>query len=201
MAEKKEKEKNYHFFAFMARLKLTHRWGLMKSIQEENVAEHTTQVAQIAHALAVIRNKCFGGQLDPGKVAVLALYHESGEVLTGDLPTPIKYYNEEIKGAYKAIEARAETKLLGTLPEELREEYEPLVHAPVDTYEHILVKAADKLAAYIKCLEELRLGNKEFSRAARSLEREVAQYRKYEEVNWFCERFLDSFSLTLDEME
>ena len=194
-------QKKYHFFAYMARLKLIRRWGLMKSLQEENVAEHTTQVAQIAHALALIRNRYFGGDLDAGHVAVLALYHESGEVLTGDLPTPVKYYNPDIKSAYKAIEGKAETKLLGMLPEDLRADYEPLVHANTGTYEHVLVKAADKLAAYIKCLEELRLGNKEFSRAAQSLKAEVERYRQYEEVEWFCTRFLESFSLTLDEMD
>ena len=190
-----------HFFAYMARMKLIRRWSLMKAVDDENIAEHSAFVAQIAHALALIKNKRFGGTLDADRIAVMALYHETSEVLTGDLPTPIKYYNPEIRGAYKAIESVANEKLLGMLPEELQDEYRTLVVVPEDSYEHMIVKAADKISAYIKCVEETRSGNKEFAKAKLTLKKEVDAYRKHEEVDWFCETYLDTFNLTLDELE
>ncbi len=190
-----------HFFAYMARMKLIRRWSLMKSVSDENIAEHSAQVSQIAHALAVIRNRVFGGNLNAERVAVMALYHETSEVLTGDLPTPIKYYNPEIRKAYKEIEGVANDKLIGMLPEELREEYRALIEVPEDSYEYILIKAADKISAYIKCLEELRSGNREFAKAEITLLAEVERYRQYEEVAYFCDTFLDTFRKTLDELE
>ena len=132
----------------------------MRSTEEENIAEHSAQVAQIAHAMAIIKNRLFGGNVNPDRVTTLALYHETGEVLTGDLPTPIKYYNPKIRSASKEIEAIANEKLLSMIPPELREDYEEIVLQNEDSYEHILVKAADKISAYAKCIEEMmrRLG-------------------------------------------
>ena len=190
-----------HFFAYMARMKLIRRWSLMKSVDDENIAEHSAQVAQIAHALALIKNQKFGGTLDAERIAVMALYHETSEVLPGDLPTPIKYYNPDIRRAYKAIESVANEKLLGMLPEELRDEYRDLIVVPEDSYEHMLIKAADKISAYIKCIEELRSGNREFAKAETALLREIEKYRHCEEVAYFCDTFLDTFRKTLDELE
>ena len=190
-----------HFFAYMARMKLIKRWSLMKSVSEENIAEHSAQVAQIAHALALIKNQRFGGTLNADRVAVLALYHESAEVLTGDLPTPIKYYNPAIRRAYKDIESVANEKLLTMLPQELVEEYRPLVCADESAYEYRLVKAADKLSAYIKCIEEIRSGNREFAKAEETLRAEIERYCEYDEVRYFCDTFLDTFRKTLDELE
>ena len=190
-----------NFFAYMARMKLIRRWSLMKSVTDENIAEHSAQVAQIAHALALIKNKKFGGSLNADRVASIALYHETSEVLTGDLPTPIKYYNREIRNAYREVESVANEKLLHQLPEELREDYRVLIDVDHDSYEYQLVKAADKLSAYIKCLEELRSGNREFASAKKTLGSEIERYYDMEEVRYFCETFLDSFKKTLDELE
>ena len=190
-----------NFFAYMARMKLIRRWSLMKSVTDENIAEHSAQVAQIAHAIAVIANRVYGKDVNADRITTLALYHESSEVITGDLPTPIKYYNPRIREAYKDIEGVANQKLLSMLPEELRGEYETLVDQPTDCYEHTVVKAADKLSAYIKCVEELRSGNREFAKAEAALKKEVETYLTLPEVKYFCDTFLDSFSRTLDELE
>ena len=160
-----------NFFAYMARMKLIRRWSLMKSVSEENIAEHSAQVAQIAHALALIKNRMFGGELNADRISVMALYHETSEVLTGDLPTPIKYYNPEIRKAYKEIEQVANDKLISMLPEELRPDYKEVIEVDSKSYEGILVKAADKISAYIKCIEEMRSGNKEFAKAEKSLKK------------------------------
>ena len=191
----------YNFFAYMSRMKLIRRWSLMKAVTEENIAEHSAQVAQIAHALAVIGNKLYGREVNADRVATLALYHESSEVITGDLPTPIKYYNPQIREAYKDIEGVANAKLLSMLPEELREEYAPLVEQETESYEHKLVKAADKLSAYVKCVEELKSGNKEFAKAEAALAGELEAYDSLPEVRYFCDKFLASFSKTLDELD
>lgn len=191
----------YNFFAYMSRMKLIRRWSLMKAVTEENIAEHSAQVAQIAHALAVIANRIYGKTVNADRVATLALYHESSEVITGDLPTPIKYYNPEIRDAYKSIEGVANGKLLSMLPEELKEDYVPLIEHDTDTYEYKLVKAADKLSAYVKCVEELKSGNREFAKAEQALGREIEAYLYLDEVKYFCDNFLESFSKTLDELE
>ena len=191
----------YNFFAYMARMKLIRRWSLMKSVSDENIAEHSAQVAQIAHALALIKNRKFGGNLNADRIAAMALYHETAEVLTGDLPTPIKYYNPEIRKAYKDIESTANEKLLSMLPDELRGDYRELIEPQVDSYEAALVKAADKISAYIKCVEDMRSGNREFAKAEVSLREAVEKYYCYDEVRYFCETFLDSFKKTLDELE
>jgi 5'-deoxynucleotidase len=159
-----------HFFAYLARMKFIRRWGLMHSTYPENVQEHSLRVAQIAHALAVVRNRLYGGQVDPGRVVALALYHDAGEVLTGDLPTPVKTFNPEIKSAYRAIEAAAREKLLSMLPEALRPDYADVFRpAAADGAHRELVAAADKLCAYMKCLEEIGAGNPEFAQAEKAL--------------------------------
>ena len=194
-------KKTYNFFAYMARMKLIRRWSLMKSVSDENIAEHSAQVAEIAHALALIKNRYFGGQLNADRIGMAALYHETSEVLTGDLPTPIKYYNPEIREAYKAIESTANNKLLSMLPDELRGDYQELIEPSSEDYGAVLIKAADKISAYIKCVEELRSGNREFAKAEKALRSAVEEYCRYEEVKYFCDNFLDSFKKTLDELE
>ena len=189
-----------NFFAYMARMKLIRRWSLMKSVSEENIAEHSAQVAQIAHALALIKNRMFGGELNADRIAVMALYHETSEVLTGDLPTPIKYYNPEIRKAYKEIEQVANDKLISMLPDELRCDYREVIETDAESYEAILVKVADKISAYIKCIEEMRSGNKEFAKAEKTLKKAVEKYYCYPEVKYFCDTFIDSFKKTLDEL-
>ncbi len=191
----------YNFFAYMSRMKLIRRWSLMKAVTDENIAEHSAEVAQIAHALAVIASTVYNKEVNAEHVATLALYHESSEVITGDLPTPIKYYNPEIRNAYKDLEGVANNKLLSMLPEELTEIYRPLIEQDSKSYEHALVKAADKLSAYIKCLDELKSGNREFAKAKETLYGEIEKYFYLSEVKYFCDKFLDSFSKTLDELD
>ena len=187
-----------HFFAYLSRMRFIQRWALMRNTAPENVQEHSHQVAVLAHALAVIRNEKFGGQVDPGAVAVAALYHDASEILTGDMPTPIKYDNPAIQGAYRDVEKMAEKKLLGMLPQELREVYAPILTVP-DEETRRLVKAADKLSAHIKCLEELKAGNLEFRQAAEQTRRALESY-DLPEVRYFIDTFLESFSLSLDEL-
>lgn len=188
-----------HFFAYLARMKYIERWGLMRNTVRENIQEHSLQVAMIAHALAIIRNQIYGGAVDPERVAVLAMFHEVSEVITGDLATPIKYFNPEIKNAYKAIEGIAGQRLFAMLPEEFKSSYRELLF-PAEDQHWELVKAADKLAAYFKCLEELKAGNKEFSQAKKALKAQIAA-SNLKEVDYFMERFVPSFSLTLDELD
>ena len=188
-----------HFFAYLSRMRFIQRWALMRNTAPENVQEHSHQVAVLAHALAVIRNEKFGGHVDPGAVAVAALYHDASEILTGDMPTPIKYDNPAIQEAYKDVEKMAEQKLLGMLPSELREVYAPILTVP-DEETRCLVKAADKLSAHIKCLEELKAGNLEFRQAAEQTRRALEGYG-LPEVTYFIDTFLESFTLTLDELK
>lgn len=188
-----------HFFAYISRLRFISRWALMRNTAQENVQEHSHQVAVLAHALAVIRNQRFGGHVDAGAAATAALYHDAPEILTGDLPTPIKYYNPAIRAAYQEVEQVAERKLLEMLPPELQPVYAPILE-PSDPEIHALVKAADKLSAYIKCAEELRAGNGEFREAAAQT-RSALEAMALPEVDYFLETFMDSFSLTLDELK
>ena len=188
-----------HFFAYIARMRFINRWALMRNSYTENIQEHSHQVAVLAHALAVIRNTYFDGQLDEGQVTVAALYHDASEILTGDLPTPIKYYNPSIRDAYKQVESIACDKLVNMLPEELRCTYDEILQ-PTDPEIEELVKVADKLSAYIKCMEELKAGNTEFRRAAEQTAAALDQY-DLPELNYFREHFMDSFKLTLDELE
>ena len=190
---------NSHFFAYISRMRFIQRWALMRNTASENVQEHSHQVAILAHALAVIRNEKFGGHVDPGAVAVAALYHDASEILTGDMPTPIKYDNPEIRDAYKKVEAVAERKLLAMLPEEFQAAYAPIL-SNTDPDTEQLVKAADKLSAYIKCVEELKAGNLEFREAAAQIRQALVGY-DLPELRYFMETFLESFSLTLDQLK
>ena len=183
----------------IARMRYITRWGLMRNTDPENIQEHSHMVAVLAHALAVIQNEKFGGRVDPGAVAVAALYHDASEILTGDMPTPIKYDNPAIRSAYQDVEAVAEGKLLRMLPPELQGVYEPIL-TEADPEIRQVVKAADKLSAYIKCVEELKAGNNEFREAAGQTLRALESYG-LPEVAYFLETFMDSFSLTLDELK
>ena len=190
----------YNFYAFLDRMKYIRRWSLMRSSREENIMEHSQQVAMFAHALAVIDTEICHNNPDIPKTVLYALYHETSEVMTGDLPTPIKYFNAEIHGAYKQLEDRAADKLLDMLPEPLRESIAGYVKADANSYEYKLVKAADKLSAYVKCLEELKSGNAEFKRAKESIEEEL-KAKNMPCLRYFIEQFIPGFLLTLDEME
>ena len=190
----------YDFYAYIDRMKYIRRWQLMRSQRDENIMEHSQSVAMLAHALAVIRNKVFGGNVNVEKTVLYAMYHEISEVLTGDLPTPIKYYNRSIQAAYKDLERSAAERMAGMLPEELKSELTPCILADEESEEYKIVKAADRLSAYIKCLEELRSGNKEFEKAKKSIESDLHS-RKIPEVEYFFKHFITSFSLTLDELE
>lgn len=199
--EKTEAEKKtYDFYAYLDRMKFIRRWQLMRCTRDENIMEHSESVALFTHALATIKNTFFGGHVDAGKAVLYAVYHETAEVLTGDLPTPVKYYNRGIHGAYKDLEKRACEKIVATLPKELREGIEPYVLADEESEEYKIVKAADRLSAYVKCLEELRSGNSEFSKAKQSIEADL-KGRNMPEVDYFFENFVKGFSLTLDELE
>ena len=192
-------KKRNHFFAYMSRMRFIQRWALMRNTFAENVQEHSHTVAILAHALAVIRNRYYGGNVDEGQVAVAALYHDAPEILTGDMPTPIKYHNPAIRDAYRQVERVAEEKLLGMLPEDLRPGYRAaLAPAAVEVQE--LVRAADKLSAYIKCVEELKAGNDEFKKAAQQTMDAMVDMA-LPELEYFMEHFLPSYRLTLDELE
>ena len=188
------------FFAFLNRMKYIKRWSLMRSIREENIMEHSQQVAVIAHALALIDNKMFDGKVDVSKVVLLAQYHEVGEVITGDLPTPIKYFNPEIKSAYKDLEKNACEKILGMLPAELKEEYSEYVMPDETSYEYKLVKCADRLSAYLKCVEEVKAGNSEFKKAKNTIGNELKK-SGVPEVEYYLKEFAPAYELTLDELD
>ena len=189
----------YDFYAYLDRMKYIKRWQLMRSEREENIMEHSQSVAVISHALATIRNKIYGGSVDVAKTVLYALYHETSEVMTGDLPTPVKYYNPDIRAAYKQVERVSADKLLELLPEALRPSYAPLVRESDPTV-HDIVKAADKLSAHIKCIEELRAGNQEFASAAEQT-RQALTDMHLPELDWFLEHCLDSFGKNLDQLE
>ena len=189
----------HKFFALISRMRYIGRWGLMRNSFEENIQEHSHMVAVLAHALAVIRRDKFGGTVDPGHVAAVALYHDATEIFTGDLPTPVKYANPDIQAAYKAIEQNAADRLTATLPEELRPSFACLL-SETDPEVTDLVKAADKLSAYLKCLEELKAGNLEFQSAAIQTLEALEAY-DLPELTYFMEHFLPAFQLTLDELE
>lgn len=189
-----------HFFAFLSRMKFIQRWGLMRNTVTENIQEHSLQVGMIAHGLAQIRNAYFGGTLDCGKVALFGMYHEVSEVFTGDLPTPVKYFNPQIKTVYHEIEGMAQQKLFQLLPEQLKSGYSHiLIRREEDAELWRIVKAADKLSAYLKCVEELKVGNQEFASACKQIKQEL-QESKLPEVDYFLKVFAPGFSLTLDEL-
>ena len=191
-----------HFFAMLSRMKYINRWGLMRNTRNETICEHSLDTAILAHALAVLRNRRFGGNVNPEKAALLAIFHDAPEILTGDLPTPIKYYNPTIRTAYQAVERMAEDRLLAYLPDDLRPDYKALLHQETAENEELLplVKAADKLSALIKCVEERAMGNAEFLRAEQTIRTAIAELH-LPEADCFVEEFLPSYSLTLDEQE
>lgn len=192
--------KQSHFFAHLARMKLIQRWPLMRSVSSENISEHSLQVAFVAHALALIKNKKFDGKLNPEHIALIGMYHDTSEVLTGDLPTPVKYYNPDIAQEYKKIEAAAEQRLLSMLPEEFQDDFAPfLISGTASKEEQYIVKQADTICAYLKCLEELSAGNHEYEQAKRRLE-ETLEQRKSPEMDYFLTTFAPSFELSLDEI-
>ena len=188
-----------HFFAYLSRMKYIGRWSLMRNSMPENIQEHSHSTAVIAHALGVIRRDVMHIPCDPNECAAVALYHDCPEILTGDLPTPVKYHSPDIRGAYREIEELACRRLLETLPEELRGAYEPLLAGETQARVHDLVKAADKLSAYIKCIEERRAGNDEFLSAEKQT-RALLEQSGLPEVRYFMEHFIPAFGLTLDEL-
>ena len=189
---------SYPFFAYLSRLKLIRRWSLMRNTVPENDAEHSLQVAMIAHAIAVIARDRYGKQVDPEHVLSLAVYHDATEVMTGDLPTPVKYHNDELRSAYHRLEALSADRLLALLPEDLQPAFTPYMKQ-ASGYDHSLVKAADRISAYIKCLEEQRAGNREFDYAAENIRRSIAAI-DLPEVRDFLTDFLPAFGMTLDEL-
>ena len=191
--------KSSKFFAIISRMKYINRWSLMRNTVTENISEHSLEVAFIAHLLAVLRNKRFGGNVNPERVALLAMYHDTPEIITGDLPTPIKYYNKNIKSAYSEIENNASRQLLSYLPDDIKEDYEPLFYKDERDSEHWeLVKAADKISALIKCVEEKQMGNKDFS-DAESATLKIIKELNVKEADVFLEEFMPSYGLTLDK--
>ena len=190
-----------NFFAMLYRMRYIDRWGLMNNTKVENISEHSLDVAVLSHALVTISNKRFGTKLSADRAAVMGIFHDASEIITGDLPTPVKYYNDEIRKAYKQIEGISEQSLLSMLPEDLREEYEPLVCEEKSDKELLpFVKAADKLSALIKCICEIRMGNREFSKAERTI-KEALLNMQLPALEVFMEEFLPSYDLTLDELD
>ena len=194
----------YNFFATISRMKYIERWALMRNSRQENLSEHSLEVAMIAHALCVIGNVRYDKDLNAEKAALVGLYHDSSEIITGDMPTPVKYYNSDIKEAYKQVETIAEYKLIEKLPQDLQPAYMDIYktdNTPDDKYMRRLVKAADKLSAYIKCIEEENSGNKEFSTAKKTIEETLNKLKEeLPEVKDFIEEFLPAYGKTLDEL-
>mgnify|MGYP002579831227 FL=1 len=187
-----------HFYAYISRMRCVKRWALMRNTEPENIQEHSHMVAILAHALALLQNKHFGGHIDPGQAVLLALYHDATEILTGDLPTPIKYYNPALRASYKEVEETAANRLLELLPEELRADYAPYLLHPDPELEAV-VKAADKLDAYLKCVKERKAGNGEFQTAQAQIW-DALQANPLPALGYFIEHYLPSFELTLDEL-
>lgn len=189
-----------HFYAYISKIRWLQRWGLKRNAVTENVMEHSWEVSVIAHALALIRNRYFNGNLDVNAIVVAALYHDCSEVITGDMPSPIKYHSEGITQAYKSIERQAERELLGLLPQALQEDYQQVMLEDKIPHEHHgIIKAADTISAYLKCQMELAAGNQEFSKAAESIKIRLENIH-LPEVQYFLDTFASSYSLTLDEL-
>ena len=189
---------SFPFFAYLSRLRLIHRWSLMRNTVPENDAEHSLQVAMIAHAIAIIARDRYGKDVDPEHVLSLAVYHDATEVMTGDLPTPVKYHSDELRGAYHRLEELSADRLLALLPEDLQPAYNPYMKQ-ASGYEHTLVKAADRISACIKCMEEQRAGNREFDYAAENIRDSITSI-DLPEVKDFLTDFLPAFDMTLDEL-
>ncbi|MDQ2084830.1 5'-deoxynucleotidase [Herbivorax sp. ANBcel31] len=194
-----KKTDTYNFMAFLSRLKYINRWSLMKNTETENIAEHSLQVAMIAHILAVIKNKYFNGKVNADRCAILSLYHDANETITGDLPTPIKYFNHEMREVFKNIEDRATDKILSMLPDDMKKTYRDILIQDQNE-EWLLVKAADKISAYIKCIEEEKSGNNEFKQAKKTLYSSICKIGLLE-VDFFMEKFIPGFYLSLDEFD
>lgn len=191
---------NSPFFAMMSRMKYIERWALMRNSKQENISEHSLQVGMIAHALAVISNTRCRNHLDPSKAALMGMYHDASEIITGDMPTPVKYCNDDIRHAFKALEDTANHRLLSMLPADMQPYYRELFcPGEEDAYLWKLVKAADKLSAYIKCIEEATTGNSEFL-SAQQAARSILEAMELPEVTIFMDEFLSSFGRTLDEL-
>ena len=190
------------FFAFLKRMRFINRWSLMRNTETENIQEHSLEVAMVAHNLAALKNEYFGGNVDINKVAVIAMYHEVSEIFTGDMPTPIKYFNNTIKDAYKEIENAAADRLCSLLPEDFRKDMEEIIKqsGKDDLKLKRFVKAADRFSALIKCIEELRMGNEEFREAKNGIEKSISDMNM-PEADVFTNEFLPAFSLSLDEMQ
>ena len=188
------------FYAYLDRMKFIKRWQLMRSTREENIMEHSHQVAVLTHALAVIENKVYGGNINVERAVLYALYHEVSEVMTGDMPTPVRDFNGQLHGEYAKVDQLAVARIAATLPVPVNGEIHPYLQADKDCEEYVFVKAADKLSAYLKCLEELRSGNAEFVQAKKTIEKALHE-KKMRAVEYFFEHFIPAFSLTLDELE
>jgi len=188
----------YSFFAMLSRMKNIRRWALMRNTRSENICEHSHEVAVVAHALALLTNRHYGGQVDPNRCVMLAVYHDVPEILTGDMPTPVKYYNPAIREAYRQVEISACDKLLDMLPQDMREEYSPLLLSEEDSEEHRIVKAADKISALIKCIEEVGQGNREFASARRATEQAIRDMH-LPAADEFLELYLPAYELPLDD--
>lgn len=193
---------DYHFFATISRMKYIERWALMRNSRQENLSEHSLEVSMIAHALCVIGNARYGKSLNAEKAALIGIYHDASEIITGDMPTPIKYYNNDIRDAFKQVEALAETRLLSQLPEDLKPFYEEIFQpTDEDVYIRKLVKAADKISAFIKCIEEENSGNQEFRTARVSIQNSIDHMQvELPEVKDFVTEFIPSYGKTLDEL-
>ena len=191
---------NHPFYAMLSRMKHINRWGLMRNTRSENIQEHSLHVAIVAHALALIKNRYFNGCVDAERAAVVAMFHDCDEILTGDLPTPIKYFNESILSAYREVEDAAKNRLLTMLPEEMRQEYRDIFHHDNERDRELwgIVKAADTISAYVKCLEEIAGGNTEFATAAKSTLEKI-NAMDMPEVRIFMRDYIGAYSLTLDE--
>lgn len=192
----------YPFFAMLSRMKYINRWGLMRNTRSENICEHSLETALVAHALAIIGNEKFGKQYDPERAAALAMFHDASEIITGDMPTPVKYHSEEIRNAYAEVEEMAVEHLVSMLPEELRAPYRKLMtmNDEQDTALKPLVKAADKISAVIKCVEERRSGNHDFHKAEQTITKAIAKLH-LPEADYFMKEFLPSYGLTLEEQD
>lgn len=189
-----------HFFAYISRLRWIRRWGLMRNAIEENVATHSWEVATLAHALAIIRNRYFGGQVNVDRIATAALYHDATEVITGDLPTPVKYHSKVMREAFGDIEHKAEAELLALLPEDLRADFAPYIReSRWSAEEQELIKAADRLSALLKCQAEIRAGNKEFEPAAGHI-LDKLEADGLPEVRYFLEIFAPGYQQPLDSL-
>lgn len=194
----------YTFFATISRMKYIERWALMRNSRPENLSEHSVEVAMIAHALCIIGNVRYGKHLDGEKAALIGIYHDASEIITGDMPTPVKYYNDDIRDAYKTIEHKAEKALLDRLPGDLRPAFEEIFNADDnedELYMRKLVKAADKISALIKCIEEENSGNREFQTAKATILKSLDELKvRYPEVRDFMDEFISSYGSTLDEL-